>query len=60
METTDDNHGDRPPLIEPSDEIREFVGALNWEPGGDEATGKRLAWQALIRRLDREDPSYRD
>ncbi len=48
------------PLIEPSEEIREFVGALNWDPDGDEAPGKRLAWQALIRRLDREDPSYRD
>ncbi len=48
------------PLIEPSEEIREFVGASNWDPDGDEAPGKQLAWEALVRRLDREDPSYRD
>ena len=29
-------------------------------PGRRRGAGKRLAWQALIRRLDREDPSYRD
>ena len=47
------------PLIEPSEEICEFVGAMNWDPEGVEAAGKRRAWEALVRRLDREDPSYR-
>ena len=48
------------PLIEPSEDIREFVGEMNWDPEGLEAEGKRLAWEALVRQLDREGSNYRN
>ena len=33
---------------------------MYWDKAGDERPGKQLAWEALIRELDREDSSFRD
>ncbi len=43
-------------LAEPSEAVCENT-ARQFEEGG---SGSGLAWQALLRQLDREDPSYRD
>ena len=40
------------PLVFPSEELQTGSGRL---AGGDE-----VAWPALVRKLDREDPSYKD
>lgn len=45
------------PLIHPPDEVSEYIASSHWNRP---STGKSLAWEALIRELDRDDPSFRD
>ena len=47
-------------LIRPADEICEHVARMYWDESSAERPGKQLAWEALIRELDRDDPSFRD
>ncbi len=47
-------------LIHPPDEVCEHVAQMYWDKSGIERPGQQRAWAALIRELDREDPSFRD
>ena len=45
------------PLVYPSEEALEHVAT--WYEKRP-SNGKNIAWEALVRELDRDDPSFRD
>jgi ribulose-5-phosphate 4-epimerase/fuculose-1-phosphate aldolase len=47
-------------LIMPSEEIREYSAKLRYSEEQLTADPGALEWQALVRKLDREEPSYRN
>lgn len=47
-------------LVVPSDDVCEKAARQFWEMKGDILTPGEREWPALMRQLDREDPSYRD
>lgn len=47
-------------LIMPSDEVNEYSARMRYSEEQLTADPGALEWQALVRRLDAEDPSYRD
>lgn len=48
------------PIIAPPHEVCEKAARQFWEGHGDILIAGEREWPALLRRLDREDPSYRD